>query len=350
MRIAQIAPLVESVPPRLYGGTERAVHYLTEELVAQGHDVTLFASGDSETDGRLVPCSGEALRMDPNANFDLPHHVLMLERVWQRAQLFDILHFHIDYLHFPLFRSISGRTVTTMHGRLDLPDLHPLFSEFSDMPLVSISNSQRAPFPPVRWMGTVYHGLPPDRYKFYPAAGQSYLAFFGRIAPEKRPDLAIRIAKRSGRKLRIAAKVDAVDRTYFCEQIAPLLEDPSVEYVGEIDDADKGAFLGNAAALLFPIDWPEPFGLTMIEAMSAGTPVIALDRGSVPEIMVDGVSGFIVQSVDEAVAAVDRVSSLDRRSVRRYFEERFTVSRMADDYLAIYRSLIEPQPLTAEAA
>ncbi len=350
MRIAQVAPLAESVPPRLYGGTERIVHYLTEELVRQGHEVTLFASGDSVTSATLVPCTTEALRLGPSVALDLPYVVLMLEHVRQRLDDFDIVHFHLDYLHFPLLRHAASRTLTTLHGRLDLPDLFPLFREFADMPLVSISDSQRAPLPPVRWMGTVYHGLPPDLYRFVPPLGQGYLAFLGRIAPEKRLDLAIEIAKRTGMPLRIAAKVDPVDEAYFREQIAPLLEHPLITYIGEIPDEGKEEFLGGATGLLFPIDWPEPFGLVMIEAMAAGTPVIAMRRGSVPEVMLDWVSGFIVDNLDEACAAVKRLPAIDRSQVRHYFDERFTVARMAEDYVFIYRSLMEPQPLTVRAA
>ena len=350
MRIAQIAPLTESVPPKFYGGTERVVFYLTEELVRQGHDVTLFASGDSVTSATLVPCSEKALRLDPEGVHNLPHHVLMLERVRQRAEQFDIIHFHLDYLHFPLFRSIASRTVTTLHGRLDLPDLFPLFREFEDMPLVSISNSQRLPFPPVRWMGTVYHGLPNALLPYRPSGRRDYLAFLGRICPEKRPDLAVEIARRVGMPLRIAAKVDPVDEEYFRADIAPLLDDPLVEFVGEISDQQKGAFLANAAALLFPIDWPEPFGLVMIEALAMGTPVIAMNRGSVSEIILDGLTGFIVDSVDAAVAAVGRLHTLAHHDLRRYFEERFSAERMAKDYLTIYRYLIESQPFRAKAA
>ena len=350
MRIAQVAPLAESVPPKLYGGTERIVYYLTEELVRQGHEVTLFASGDSVTSATLVPCTGESLRLDPSVVFDLPHVVLMLERIRQRLEDFDIIHFHLDYLHFPLLRHAANRTLTTLHGRLDLPDLFPMFREFTDMPLVSISDSQRAPFPPVRWMGTVYHGLPPELYRFVPPSGQGYLAFLGRIAPEKRLDLAIEIAKRTGMPLRVAAKVDPVDEAYFREQIAPLLKHPLITYVGEIPDERKEEFLGGAAGLLFPIDWPEPFGLVMIEAMAVGTPVIAMRRGSVPEVMLDRVSGFIVDNLDDACVAVKKLPAIDRSQVRHYFDQRFTVARMAEDYVCIYHTLVEPQPLSVRVA
>jgi glycosyltransferase involved in cell wall biosynthesis len=339
MRIAQIAPLIERVPPRLYGGTERVVAYLTDALVRLGHEVTLFASGDSRTSARLVPCSREALRLDPAVRDPLPHGVLQLEAVRRRADRFDVLHFHTDYLHFPLFRERAHRTVTTLHGRLDLPDLQPLFREFTDMPLVSISDDQRRPMPPVRWLGTVHHGLPPDLLRFEPEPRGGYLAFLGRVSPEKRPDLAIEIARRAGMPLRIFAKVDRVDELYFQQKIAPLLDDPLVEFVGEIDEAAKQRALGDAMALLFPIDWPEPFGITMIEAMACGTPVIAFRRGAVPEVLEHGLTGFIVDSVEEAVAAVGWLGQLDRHAIRRRFEQRFTAERMARDYVALYQQL-----------
>ena len=275
MKIAQVAPLVESVPPRFYGGTERVVHYLTEELVRQGHDVTLFASGDSLTAAELVPCGDTALRSSPQVQDPLPHYMVMLEKVRRRAREFDVIHFHIDCLHFPLFREMSARTVTTLHGRLDLPGLVPLYQEFDDMPLVSISRHQRRPMPDVLWAGNVYHGLPQDLYAISRPSDGGYVAFLGRICPEKRVDRAIEMARRAGVKLRIAAKVDSVDRVYFERKIRPLLSHPLIEYLGEIDEREKGAFLGGAKAVLFPIDWPEPFGLVMIEAMACGTPVIA---------------------------------------------------------------------------
>ncbi|HEX6011595.1 MAG TPA: glycosyltransferase family 4 protein [Geminicoccaceae bacterium] len=351
MRIAQIAPLIERVPPRLYGGTERVVAYLTDALVQLGHEVTLFASGDSRTLARLVLCSREALRLDPAVQDPLPHGVLQLEAVRQRADQFDVLHFHTDYLHFPLFRERAHRTVTTLHGRLDLPDLQPLFREFTDMPLVSISDDQRRPMPPgVRWLGTVHHGLPHDLLRLEPEPRGGYLAFLGRVSPEKRPDLAIEIAKRAGVPLRIFAKVDRVDELYFQQKIAPLLDHALVEFVGEIDDTAKQRALGDALGLLFPIDWPEPFGLTMIEAMACGTPVIALRRGSVPEVLEHGLTGFIVDSVEEAVEAVRWVSSLDRHAIRRRFEERFTAERMARDYLALYQRLPAFQPRPRQVA
>jgi glycosyltransferase involved in cell wall biosynthesis len=339
MRIAQVAPLIERVPPKLYGGTERVVAYLTDELVRQGHDVTLFASGDSRTFAKLVPCSREALRLDPGVRDPLPHAVLQLEAVRRRADRFDVLHFHTDYVHFPLFRPIAERTVTTLHGRLDLPDLHPLYREFDDVPLVSISASQRRPMPPVRWIGTVHHGLPRDLLRFSPEPEGRYLAFLGRIADEKRPDRAVEIAKRAGIPLKIFAKVDRADERYFREEIEPLLDHPLVEYVGEIGDAEKQAALGDALALLFPIDWPEPFGLTMIESMACGTPVIAWRRGSVPEVVEHGLTGYVVDSVEEAVEAVRALDRLDRAAIRERFEERFTAERMARDYVALYERL-----------
>jgi glycosyltransferase involved in cell wall biosynthesis len=341
MRIAQIAPLMESVPPRFYGGSERVVSYLTEELVRQGHDVTLFASGDSITKARLAPCVPQALRL-AGVRDSLPYHLTMLDRVLRRADTFDVLHFHTDMLQYPLIRNIAERTVTTLHGRLDLPDIHPLYNAFSDVPLVSISRSQRQPMPSVNWVGTVHHGLP--HHLLQPAARRSggYLAFLGRISPEKRPDRAIEIAARTGRELRIAAKIDKVDNDYWCKEIEPLVRHHSnVHYVGEIGEADKADFLGSAAALLFPIDWAEPFGLVMIEAMACGTPVIAWDCGSVPEVIDAGVTGFVVDSIEEAVAAVGQIASLDRQRIRSVFERRFTASRMARDYIAIYRRLLE---------
>lgn len=339
MKIAQIAPLAEAVPPRLYGGTERIVSYLTEELVRQGHQVTLFASGDSRTRAELVPCAPKALRLDPAVRDPIPHVMMMLDEVRRRAHEFDILHFHMDLFHFPAFTDIAGRTVTTLHGRLDPPDLQPLYRRFQDFPLVSISDDQRRPLPGAHWAGTVYHGLPPELHRFTPAGNQDYLAFLGRISPEKRPDRAIEIARRAGLPLRIAAKVDNADRAYFEREIKPLLADPIVEFVGEIGDADKSEFLGNARALLFPIDWPEPFGLVVIESIACGTPVIAFAGGSVPEIVEDGTTGFIVHDIEEAVRAVGRLSQLDRRQVRHRFEQRFSVARMAGDYLEIYRQL-----------
>lgn len=340
MRIAQIAPLIESVPPRLYGGTERVVSYLTEELVRQGHDVTLFASADSETQANLVACAPSALRLEPRCNSPLPHYMLMFEQLRRRRRDFDLMHFHIDYLHFPLMREMMVPQLTTLHGRQDLWDMEPLFAEYDDMPLVSISDSQRAPVRSANWLGTVYHGLPRDLLPFSPKGGD-YLVFLGRISSEKRVDRAIDIAMRAGRELVIAAKVDKADREYFLSDIKPLLDRPHVRYIGEVTDREKAELLGNALALLFPIDWPEPFGLTMIESMSCGTPVLAWHCGSVPEIITDGVSGRIVESIYDAVAAIDELAGFDRRLVRDCFEHRFSVERMAADYVTIYERLVD---------
>ena len=350
MRIAQVAPLFESVPPRLYGGTERVVAYLTEELVRQGHQVTLFASEDSITSAELVPCAPRALRLDPDVRDPLPHHMIMLDKVRERADEFDILHFHIDYLHLPLFRSERGRTLTTLHGRQDLPDHMPFYRRFSDMPLVSISNAQRTPLPGANFVGTVYHGLPRgllakrcrDHFCSLDRHG-GYLAFLGRISPEKRPDRAIAIARAAGLPLKIAAKVDKADETYFRSVIAPMLDGGGVEFIGEINENAKGEFLGQAAGLLFPIDWPEPFGLVMIEAMACGTPVLAFPSGSVPEIVEDGLTGRIVSNVDEAARAVPELLALDRRAIRTRFEERFSAARMAADYVRIYQKMLRKQ-------
>jgi glycosyltransferase involved in cell wall biosynthesis len=339
MRIAQVAPLYESVPPRQYGGTERIVSYLTEELVRQGQDVTLFASGDSVTRGRLIAPCRYALRLDPTCTHPLAHHMLLLEAVMRRAEEFDLIHFHCDYIHYPLSRRSTTPHVTTLHGRLDSPDLVPLYREFRDMPLISISNSQRRPLAWANWQATVHHGLPIDLYGGREGRGD-YLAFLGRISPEKGVERAVEIAKRTGMPLRIAAKVDDVDRAYF-EQVRPLLDHPLIEYLGEMGEADKNDFIGNARALLFPIDWPEPFGLVMIEAMACGTPIVAFRRGSVPEVIEDGVTGFVVDDVDEAVKAVRRIPAIERRKCRRVFETRFTAERMARDYLAVYGRLFE---------
>jgi glycosyltransferase involved in cell wall biosynthesis len=339
MRIAQVAPLYESVPPKYYGGTERIVSYLTEELVRQGHQVTLFASGDSVTRARLVAACRRSLRLDKHCVDQMAHHLLMLEQVFQRAHEFDIVHFHIDYLHFPLSRRQSIVHVTTLHGRMDIPDLVPLYQEFQDMPVVSISAAQREPLPWANWQATVYHGLPDDLYQFRAKPG-NYLAFLGRISPEKRVDRAIEIAKEVGIPLKIAAKVDRVDRDYFDAVVGPMLRDPLVKFVGEIGDGEKDEFLGNAYALLFPIDWPEPFGLVMIEAMACGTPVIAYRAGSVPEVMEEGHTGFIVEELEDAVEAVRRVPELSRERCREVFEQRFTANRMACDYLEVYQRLL----------
>ena len=347
MRIAQVAPLYESVPPKYYGGTERVVSYLTEELVRQGHEVTLFASGDSVTRARLVAGCPRALRLDKRSVDPHAHHVLMLENLFRRLDEFDVIHFHVDYIHYPLSRRYRHPHLTTLHGRLDLPDLVPLYHEFSDMPLASISNAQREPLPRANWRATVYHGLPEDLYRFRRTPG-SYLAFIGRISPEKRVDRAIEIAKRGGFPLRIAAKVDRADELYFESVIEPMLRHPLIEYIGEIGENEKDAFLGDAYALLFPIDWPEPFGLVMIEAMACGTPVIAYRNGSVPEVMEEGCTGFVVDGLEDAIAAVRRVSRLSRARCREVFEQRFTVRRMAEDYVRLYETLIEERkPIAA---
>jgi glycosyltransferase involved in cell wall biosynthesis len=347
VRIAQVAPLVESVPPKLYGGTERVVSYLTEELVRMGHEVTLFASGDSVTSAHLVPVCPEALRLSTTSIDHLAHHIVMLEDVYNRNNHFDIIHFHIDYLHFPLSRRESVANVTTLHGRLDIPDLQPLYQRFADMPVVSISDSQREPLPNANWQATVYHGLPKEQYNFYSQQGK-YLAFLGRISPEKGVDRAIEIASLAGVPLKIAAKVDRADREYFESTIEPLLNNPLVEFIGEIGYPDKNDFLGNALALLFPINWPEPFGLVMIEAMACGTPVIAHPSGSVPEIVEEGRTGFLVSDAQGAAKAVAHVSQLSREECRRSFEERFSATRMARDYVTLYEKLtrrVVPQVL-----
>jgi glycosyltransferase involved in cell wall biosynthesis len=348
VKIAQIAPLIESVPPRLYGGTERIVSYLTEELVALGHDVTLFASGDSITAANLVPCVPKALRLDSSVRDPIPYYMLMLDRVRQRADDFDVLHFHIDQFQFPLFRPIAGRTVTTLHGRQDLPDLLPLYMGFDDMPLVSISDAQRLPVPNANFAATVYHGLPLNLLRPAAEPHGDYVAFLGRISPEKRPDRAISIARACGIPLKIAAKVDHADEAYFRTEIEPLLDGPGVEFIGEINEHQKMQFLGKAQALLFPVDWPEPFGLSMIEAMACGTPVLAFRCGSVPEIVDDDLTGVIVETMDEATAALPRVIALDRNKVRQRFDQRFTAARMAKDYVSVYRSLLAWRTLDGE--
>lgn len=348
MKIAQVAPLYESVPPHLYGGTERVVSYLTEALVEQGHEVTLFASGDSITQARLIPGCERSLRLSEDCVDPLAHHAVMLDKVISLADEFDIIHFHTDYTHFPFTKNMGLPNVTTLHGRLDLPDLEPLYQHFSDMPLVSISFAQREPLGDVNWAGNVYHGLPAKLLSPSDEPGK-YLAFLGRISPEKRPDRAIRIALKAGMPLKIAAKVDRVDREYFETQIKPLLKNPGIEYIGEITESEKSEFLGNAYAFLFPIDWPEPFGLTMIEAMACGTPVIAFSCGSVPEILDDGLTGYIVTSEKEAVAAVARIPQLSRRQCREIFEARFTDTRMASDYTNVYKAVLrEPRGVPAK--
>ena len=349
MKIAQIAPLVESVPPTLYGGTERVVSWLTEELVAQGHDVTLFASGDSRTKAQLVPIVPRALRLDGIHN-STPYNLIMLDQVAARQAEFDVMHFHIDFFHYPLFRGMAHKTLTTLHGRQDLPELPAVYRAFAHMPLVSISNHQRTPVPPVNWMGTVYHGLPESLLQEGGGEG-GYLAFLGRICPDKGPLQAIEIARRAGMKLKMAAKVDPVDQDYFDRQVRPVLDaSPHVAFVGEINDAQKQEFLGKAAALLFPISWPEPFGLVMIEAMACGTPVIAFNCGSVPEVMEDGLTGFVVENVDEAAAAAGKLDRLFRPAIRWRFEERFSVSAMARDYVGIYHRLAASGEVSAVAA
>lgn len=341
MKIAQIAPLAESCPPKLYGGTERIVSYLTEELVELGHDVTLFASGDSSTSAELVACSEMGLRLNPKILDPIPHHIMMLEEVRQRAHEFDVLHFHIDVLQFPIIRDFADKTVTTLHGRLDLHGLSQFYTAFPYVPLSSISYAQRKPLPAnTNWAGNIYHGLPRNLLRFSPEAKGGYLAFLGRISPEKRPDRAIEIAARAGLPLKIAAKIDKADRAYWEEKIEPMIKaNANVEYIGEIGEHQKARFLGDALALVFPIDWPEPFGLVMIESMACGTPVIAFECGSVREVIDDGVSGYVVNSVDEAVAALSRLHSLYRADVRRAFEDRFTANRMARDYVKMYTSL-----------
>jgi glycosyltransferase involved in cell wall biosynthesis len=338
MRIAQVAPLAEAVPPYLYGGTERIVSYLTEELVALGHEVTLFASGDSRTAARLDAIVPRALRLDNSVRDTIAPHVFMLSRLQERLHDFDIVHFHIDHLHLPIMRGAGVPFLTTLHGRLDLPEVAPLFRAHPEAPFVSISDAQRRPLPFANWAGTVYHGLPPGLLPFSPR-DRGYLAFLGRISPEKGPDAAIRIARASGLPLRIAAKVDNADRAYFETVVQPMLDAPGVEFVGEITEAEKAEFLGGATALLFPIQWPEPFGLVMIEAMACGTPVVAFNRGSVPEVLEDGVSGFVVEDETGALAALHRIGTLDRAAVRGAFETRFTARRMAENYLTLYRRL-----------
>jgi glycosyltransferase involved in cell wall biosynthesis len=337
VHIAHIAPLAESIPPQLYGGTERVVWWLTEGLVDVGHDVTLFASGDSVSSANLVPCGPTGLRL-AGINDHIASLLAMLDQVNRAADDFDVLHFHLDYIHFPVFRQIAGKCLTTLHGRQDLPDFWPAYRAFPEMKLVSISDHQRVPIAHANFIGTVYHGMPRNLISLRAGSG-GYLAFIGRISPEKRPDRAIEIARRTGMKLKIAAKVDRADKLYFEEHIKPLLDDPLIEFIGEIGDADKAAFLGDAAALLFPVDWPEPFGLVMIEAMAAGTPVIAWRNGSTPEVIEDGRSGYLVDSLDEAVAAVEKALALPREGVRAAFEQRFTSDRMVRDYLRLYESL-----------
>ncbi|MFZ2005157.1 MAG: glycosyltransferase family 4 protein [Stellaceae bacterium] len=345
MKIAQVAPLMEAVPPKLYGGTERIVSYLTDQLVELGHEVTLFASGDSLTKAMLEPVWPCALRLDSSMRDYLAPHIVMLEQVARRADEFDIIHLHLDYLGYPMLRRTGTPFMATLHGRLDLPELKPLYAAFDDVPVVSISDSQREPLPQPAYAATVHHGIP-TRLLLPGFGAGGYLAFLGRISPEKAPDAAIRIAAAAGMPLKIAAKVDNVDKQYFAERIEPMLDAAHVEFIGEIGDDQKSEFLGNAAGLLFPIAWREPFGLAMIEAMACGTPVVAFRNGSVPEVIDEGVTGFIVNNEEEAAAAVHRLRGLDRGRIRRVFEERFTARRMAEDYVNIYRRLIaRDQPL-----
>jgi glycosyltransferase involved in cell wall biosynthesis len=340
MRIAQVAPLFESVPPRLYGGTERVVSYLTEELVRQGHEVTLFASGDSETAARLVAGSPRALWQEPGCRDPLPHHVRLVELVAREADRFDVIHFHLDYVHFPAVGRLPCPTVTTLHGRLYPPDEEALFDAYPRVPLVSISDAQRRPIPRANWQATVYHGMPLDVHTIGAGSG-SYLAFLGRVSPEKGLDKAVEIARLAGMPLRVAAKIYPEERPYYERVIEPLFRaSPWVEFVGEVGGASKDAFLGDALALLFPIEWEEPFGLVMIESMACGTPVVAFRRGSVPEVVTHGVTGFVVDDVPGAVEAVRATATLDRRACRRAFAERFGVARMASDYLGVYRRLV----------
>jgi len=346
MRIAQVSPLWESVPPKLYGGTERIVSFITEELVRLGHDVTLFASGDSETAARLEAICPRALRLITSSFIREAPLTLQLERAFGAVDEFDLIHSHLDFLGFPVARRCHTPVITTLHGRLDLPELEPVYREFAEMPLVSISDAQRLPLPWANWQATVHHGLPRDLYSFHPQPGQ-YLAFLGRIAPEKCPDRAIAIATRAGIPLRIAAKVDPADRDYFKERIEPLMDHPLVEFLGEITDAEKNDFLGGACALLAPFDWPEPFGLVFIEALACGTPVLAYRRGSVPELIENGVTGYVCEQMDEFITAVKQLSIIDRRRCRHAFEARFTVERMVQDYLDVYEQIVTDRSTTA---
>lgn len=338
MRIAQVAPLHESVPPKAYGGTERVVSYLTETLVDMGHEVTLFASGDSRTRAKLVPVVDKALRLHPARPDAVIWHTLMVDRVRDMSESFDVIHFHIDTVHLPMAVACPTPSLSTLHGRLDLPDLKPLFQRFSRHPLVSISDNQRAPIPGANWLGTVHHGLPTDLYHFH-ATPQDYFAFVGRISPEKRCDRAIEIALACNTPLRIAAKVDAVDKDYFEARIEPLLDHPLITFVGEIGDAEKDDFIGNARALLSPVDWPEPFGLVLIEALACGTPVVAYGCGAIPEIVEHGRTGFVVHNQQQAIAAAREIGLIDRRACRDAFERRFAAPVMARRYLELYRSL-----------
>lgn len=340
MKIAQVSPLYESVPPKLYGGTERVVSFLTEELVRLGHDVTLFASGDSLTSAKLISPCQKALRLNSHSTDSLVYHMLQLQQVSEYLEDFDIVHYHVDFIHFPFSRRLSIPQLTTLHGRLDLPDLFPLYSEFCDMPVVSISKSQRKPLQFANWVGNVYHGLPKENFQFYPQQG-NYLAFLGRISPEKRVDRAIEIAIKANMPIKVAAKIDRVDQEYFDQKIKHLMDHPLVEFIGEIGDSQKSDFLGQARALLFPIDWPEPFGLVVIESLACGTPVIAYECGSVPELLTHNENGFIVRNIDEAVESVGKLDTISRRKCRNLFEERFAAERMAKDYLGVYEKIIK---------
>ena len=348
MRIAQVAPLFERVPPVTYGGTERVVAYLTDALVELGHDVTLFASGDSCTSARLVSAAPRSLRLDTACRDTMAPQIRELDQVSRMAHRFDVIHFHTGFLHLPLARQLPVPSVTTMHGRLDLDELAPLMHDVADAPFVSISNHQRRPFPAQNWRATVYHGLPTLFLPFRPAA-DDYVAFVGRISPEKRVDRAIEIAARAGIELRIAAKIDAADKEYFEREIAHLMAQPHVRFLGEIGEAEKAELLGGARALLFPIDWPEPFGMVVIEALSCGTPVLAWPGGSVPELIEPGVNGWIVDSIDAAVDALAHADSIDRRACRATFEKRFTAERMARDYVTVYKRLRESRQGCFEA-
>ena len=351
MKIAQISPLYEAVPPRLYGGTERVVAQLCEALVDLGHDVTLFASADAKTRAKLVPVRDQAIRLDSAPlKSDLAAHLSMLYELRERKDQFDIIHFHTDMLHFPLFEDMAHRTVTTLHGRLDLKDLPPVYRSWPKFPLVSISDSQRQHLPFANWVATVYHGMQADHATWFRARPEGYLAFLGRMSPEKGPDRAIAIAKRLGMPLKMAAKVDTADAEYFNREIVPLLDHPLIEFIGEIGDAQKPDFLGNAAALLFPIDWPEPFGLVMIEAMACGTPVVGYGCGSAPEVIDDGVTGYIVRDEDAAVEAVRAIANLDRREVRRRFDRRFSATAMARAYLDVYADRLARAPFAEHLA
>ena len=348
MKIAQVSPLYEAVPPKLYGGTERVVAHLSDALVELGHEVTLFASGDAQTRARLISTRDQALRLDPAPlKSDLAAHMALLSEVAERLDDFDIIHFHTDLIQFPFFQRVAGRTVTTLHGRLDLKDLPDAYSRWPNFPLVSISESQRKPMPWANWAATVHHGLPTHLYQYAPES-QGYLAFLGRMSPEKRPDRAIQIATRLGKPLKMAAKIDQADLAYFDAVVRPLLDNPLIEFVGEIGDHEKSAFLGGADALLFPIDWPEPFGLVMIEAMGCGTPVVAFRCGSAPEIVEHGATGYLVDDIDQAVKATQLACELDRAAVRARFELRFSATAMARRYVDVYLDLLARRPYAVD--